>query len=228
MSDLTLISHHLCPYVQRAVITLLEKQVPHERVYIDLADKPDWFAAISPLGKVPVLKTGDGAIFESAVIAEYLDETLEPRLHPADPLERARHRSWIEFGSAILNDIAGLYGAKEAAGFEAKRQALVAKFARLEEVLSEEGPYFSGERFHLVDAVYGPVFRYFDVFDRIADFGVFDGLPKVQSYRAALAARPSVRQGAPADYPERLWAFLEARRSYLSSLMTRGRPALAS
>ncbi len=52
---LKLISHKLCPYVQRAVIALKEKGVPFERIDIDLANKPDWFLKISPLGKVPVL-----------------------------------------------------------------------------------------------------------------------------------------------------------------------------
>ena len=56
MSELHLISHHLCPYVQRAVIVLDEKNIPHRRTYIDLADKPAWFAALSPLGRVPVLQ----------------------------------------------------------------------------------------------------------------------------------------------------------------------------
>ncbi len=53
---LHLISHGLCPYVQRAVISLSEKGVDFERSHIDLANKPDWFLAISPLGKTPVLK----------------------------------------------------------------------------------------------------------------------------------------------------------------------------
>src|SRR5438128_4732575 len=66
---LTLVSHKLCPYVQRAVIALAEKQVPFERIDIDLADKPEWFKAISPLGKVPLLRvstdSGEAALFES-------------------------------------------------------------------------------------------------------------------------------------------------------------------
>ena len=49
---LTLVSHHLCPYVQRAAVDLTEKGVVFERISIDLAAKPDWFTAISPLGKV--------------------------------------------------------------------------------------------------------------------------------------------------------------------------------
>ena len=48
----TLISHPLCPFVQRAVIVLLEKQVPFERINVDLSAKPAWFLAISPTGKV--------------------------------------------------------------------------------------------------------------------------------------------------------------------------------
>src|SRR5437660_1085994 len=60
-ASLKLISHKLCPYVQRAVIALTEKGVGFERVDIDLANKPDWFLAISPLGKTPVLVVGGQA-----------------------------------------------------------------------------------------------------------------------------------------------------------------------
>ena len=105
MPRLELVSHALCPYVQRAVIALTEKGVRFTRTIVDLDNKPAWFAAISPLGKVPLLRVDDAVLFESAVICDYLDETLEPRLHPADPLERARHRAWIEFASTVLNDI---------------------------------------------------------------------------------------------------------------------------
>ncbi len=218
-SALTLVSHHLCPYVQRAAISLTEKAVPFERVYVDLANKPDWFLAISPLGKTPVLKVGDRAIFESAVILEYLEETRPNPLHPTDPLMRAEHRAWIEFGSSVLNDIWGLYVAPDAAAFEAKANTLSAKFAQIESRLGE-GPYFGGERFSLVDAVFGPVFRYFDVFDRIGDFGVLAGKPKVSAWREALALRPSIRTAASDDYNARLWSFFEGRKSHLSSLMT--------
>jgi len=55
MPALKLFSHHLCPYVQQARIVLGEKSINHDLAFIDLANKPDWFLAISPLGKVPVL-----------------------------------------------------------------------------------------------------------------------------------------------------------------------------
>ena len=214
---LTLVSHHLCPYVQRAAISLKEKAVPFERVYVDLANKPDWFLAISPLGKTPVLKVDNRAIFESAVILEYLEETQPNQLHPADPIARAEHRAWIEFGSSLLNDIGGLYVAPDAATFEAKANVLSAKFAQLDRRLGT-GPYFDGERFSLVDAAFGPVFRYFDVFDRIRDLNVITGKPKVAAWRGALNSRPSIKDAVGDDYEARLWSFLKARKSHLSRL----------
>src|SRR6516165_2265588 len=216
--SLQLVSHRLCPYVQRAVIALAEKGVAHERVYVDLADKPQWFRAISPLGKVPLLVVGDDVLFESAVICEYLDDTASPRLHPEDALERARHRAWIEFGSAILNDIWSFYTARDEAALTKKRDDIAGKFQWLERHLGE-GPYFAGARFHLVDAVFGPIFRYFDTFETIADFGFFEKTPNVRVWRAALNARPSVQGAVTSDYPERLRHFLHTRNSHLSAMM---------
>jgi glutathione S-transferase len=219
-AQLRLISHKLCPYVQRAVIALTEKGVPFERVDIDLANKPDWFLKISPLGKTPVLQVGEVAIFESAVILEYLEETEPKPLHPADPLRRAEHRGWIEFASAVLNDIAGLYAAPDEAAFKAKTIQLEARFARLEARVAAS-PWFDGETFSLVDAVFGPVFRYFDVFDEIGDFGILSGKPKLARWRASLAARPSVKSAVSAEYPALLHEFLKRRNSWMSQLQLR-------
>ena len=220
LSALTLVSHHLCPYVQRAAIALDEKGAAFERVYVDLADKPDWFVALSPLGKVPLLKVGEAVIFESAVILEYLEETQANPLHPADPLQRADHRAWIEFGSSILNDIWGFYTAADDAALQARVRTLAAKFERLERRLGD-GPYFDGVRFSLVDAVFAPVFRYFDAFDRIGDFGILAGKPRLAAWRQVLARRPSIMRAVTPDFAERLWAFLAARNSRLSALMVK-------
>jgi glutathione S-transferase len=230
---LILVSHHLCPYVQRAAISLAEKGVPFERVDIDLANKPGWFKAISPLGKVPLLRVQrngeETVIFESAVILEFLEETQANPLHPADPYARARHRAWIEFGSATLNTIGRFYSASTEAGFLAESSALSAMFDRLEAELADEtgGPWFAGERFSLVDAVYGPVFRYLDAFDRIADFDILDGKPLVQGWRKALSERPSIKHAVAPDNPLGLHAFLRAKGSYLSGLIGRSYPATA-
>jgi glutathione S-transferase len=211
-------SHKLCPYVQRAVISLTEKGVLFKRTMIDLANKPNWFNDISPLGKTPVLKVGDTAIFESAVILEYLEETQPNPLHPKDPLKRAQSRAWIEFSSAMLNDIGGFYNAKDTESFAIKTKALSEKFARLEIELGD-GPYFGGAKFTLIDAAFGPVFRYFDVFDMIRDFGILADKPKVQAWRKALQNRPSVLSAVDSDYNTLLLAFLKKRRSHLSKII---------
>lgn len=211
---LTLISHPLCPYVQRAAIALTEKGLPFTRRDIDLAAKPDWFLALSPLGKTPVLLAGDTAIFESAVILEYLEEVAPRPLHPADPLARARHRGWIEYASATLTDIAGLYSA-DAASFLDRLARLTARLARLEDQI--EGPFFAGG-FSLVDAAFAPVFRYFAVFSALDLPQALPDLPRLAAWQRALALRPSVAAAVGRDYPERLAAFLRARPSYLGEL----------
>ena len=225
MSDtLTLISHVLCPYVQRAAIVLDEKGVPFTRRDVDLARKPAWFTAISPLGKTPVLLVGEFPIFESAVICEYLDETLPPRLHPPAALQRARERAWMEFGSALLNGIAGFYNAADEPTLRTRRDDLVQRFVTLELALGA-GPYFDGARFGLVDAVFGPVFRYFDAFERLGTFGFFDATPKLRAWRAALGARPSVQRAVGADYAARLMAFIASRDSALGRRAAAAVPA---
>jgi glutathione S-transferase len=224
MSGLTLVSHHLCPYVQRAVIALGEKGLPFDRIDVDLAARPAWFQVISPLGKVPLLKVArpgreDAVLFESAVICEFIEDMQGGApLHPSDPIARAEHRAWIEFASAILNDIAAFYAAPDAAQLDAKQAALAGKFQRLESALAG-GPFFAGTHFSLVDAAFGPVFRYFDVFDTIADFGILTGKPKVAAWRRALSARPSVQSAVAPDYPARLRRFLEAKPSHLRTLI---------
>ncbi len=115
----------------------------------------------------------------------------------------------------MLNDIAGFYAAPDEATFKAKTSQLEQRFARLEARVAA-APWFDGEHFSLVDAVFGPVFRYFDVFDDIADFGILAGKPKLARWRQALAARPSVRAAVSADYPALLRDFLDRRNSWLS------------
>jgi glutathione S-transferase len=216
MTKLHLISHHLCPYVQRAVIVLSEKDIAHDRTYIDLANKPDWFNTISPLGRVPILETDDAVLFESQVIADYLDEITPGSLYPKDALEKARHRAWIQFGSETLAAIGGFYGAVDKDGFESKRTELHKKFARINEEVS--GPHFAGDTFHMIDGVWGTIFRYFDVFDQIGDFEIISGLAAVQNWRNTVSQRPSVIAAPPEGYAERLQQFLRKKKSYLGEL----------
>ena len=94
---LKLVSFKACPFVQRVAITLQYKGIDYDIEYIDLGSPPEWFLAISPLKKVPLLIVDGTVIFESVVINEYIDEVYPPKLHPEDSLMKAINRSWIEF-----------------------------------------------------------------------------------------------------------------------------------
>ena len=218
---LTLVSHFLCPYVQRAAIALHEKGVPFERIYVDLTAKPDWFLAISPFGRVPLLKVvrhdgTEAVLFESSVISEFIEETQPgPALHPVDSVERALHRAWMEFGSSLLADLYVLQIAKDGETFDATVKALAEKTPRVLAVLSPTGPFFAGDAFSLVDAVFAPVFRIAAAISTIAGVELFPASPRLTAWRDALLARPSVVAAVPVDYLERMEDFLRSQRGYL-------------
>lgn len=193
MVQIKLISFKLCPFVQRSVITLKEKNAPFEIEYIDLRNKPDWFKEISPLGKVPVLQTEGSILFESAVINEYIDETTGERLLPTKPLERAQHRMWIEFGSMLISDIWRAQSTHKQDEYDTALISLKDKCARLETIIN--GPLFFGTAFSLVDAAIAPALQ------RIAwsaqidpNFDVFANNPKIAQWWETLNNRESVKK----------------------------------
>ena len=134
----------------------------------------------------------------------------------------------MKIASATLNTIGAFYNAPDKAALDRQRVALAEKFETLEDQLRKhDGPYFAGADFCLVDAAFGPVFRYFDVFDSIRDFRTFENAPRVVRWREVLAQRTSVRDAVARDYPERLRAFLLRRNSALSGLMLNAEPSIA-
>jgi len=215
---LELISFKLCPFVQRSVITLLYKKVVHQITYIDLSNKPEWFLKISPLGKVPVLRVEKKTvIFESAVINEFIDEITPNRLHPEDPVRRAHHRAWIEFGSACLVDQFHMFSAKEKDECEKARGELLAKLERVEKVITE-GPYFDGQKFSLVDTAFAPALR---ILSLLGDRKFWKGIPKVKKWAEVLLALPSVQKSVVPEFNHLFREYLVKHKSYLSNCLVR-------
>lgn len=217
---LQLISFELCPYVERSRITLLEKRVDHEVTFIDLAAKPDWFLALSPMGKVPVLVVDGRPIFESAVINELLEELYPaPALLPAEPLERAEARAWIVFANdavmpSSLPAMVALAGGRDGEALTRPMEALRGAFTRLEARLAgRPGPFFLGPRLSLVDAAFAPFLRRWTLTE--AWFGegarLLASAPAVAAWARSLLAHPSVAAAEPPDFPARQRALLEAR-----------------
>jgi len=204
---LRLISHKLCPFVQRALIVMAERDIPHELRFVDMGEKPDWLLKVSPAGEVPVLCVEGKPLYESTAIIEYLNDISGGSLHPYDPYERARNRAWVELASEVQKKIGALRSAKDEDAFEMHVATLRRRFVSLEDEIGD-GPFFNGEHFALVDAAFAPAFRYLDVVDPGGGLGFFDGLKKLNRWREALDERPSVRGAVVEDYSERLLKFL--------------------
>ncbi|MCQ9425736.1 glutathione S-transferase family protein [Pseudomonas sp. LJDD11] len=221
---LTLISHPLCPFVQRAAIVLLEKNVSFERVDVDLVYKPDWLLALSSTGKVPLLKVerpnrADTILFESMAICEYLNETQGGvSLYSNNALSRAQQRAWIEFGAAALADAWQFLNAKDLEIAENKKAVFRSKLQRLENEL-DQVPYFSGSAFSMVDVVFAPLFRYFDVLSPVVSQRIFNNLPRVTAWRGSLANRPSVVSAVRDDYAELFQQHLVKQQAIVSGFI---------
>ena len=218
MSEKTieLISFNLCPFVQRSVITLKKKGIDFKITYIDLADKPDWFLAISPLGKVPVVKYGNDVLFESAVINEFIDEITPNQIMPLDPLQKAKDRGWIEFSSQIIMNQYMLSVAKNADDFESQKLALVDKLTRLESTI-QQGGFFNGAEFSLIDAAVAPMFTRLDIIKRHFEHDLLINLPNLQKLADNLVSQSYVKASVIEDFEDVFVQYLKGNESYLAA-----------
>jgi len=215
-----LISLKLCPFVQRSVILLKEKNIDFAVTYIsveDLKAKPDWFLKVSPLGKVPVLKVNDQVLFESAIINEYLDETNPPYLHPADPFVRAQNRAWVEFSGSLFALNYALTIANDEAEFNLKLIELKEKLVKVEEQL--QGTFFNGEEIALVDIAYAPLFTRLELINSFYSLNLYENLPKVKTFAYNLINRPSVKDSVVPEFKEIFLESLEGYNGFLAGLI---------
>lgn len=217
MTKPNLISFDLCPFVQRSVITLLEKKIDFDITYIDLAEPPEWFLDISPLGKVPALRIGDDTLFESAVINEYLDEVTPPSLHPVDPLEKAKNRAWIEFSAALLSDQYHLCNASTEEDLTTHIKTIKNKFLQLEGILTKK-PFFNGKNFCLIDAAFAPAFMRFDIMENQHPLDVYTNHPKVSLWANNLRQNESVQQSVISDFSEKYLGYIRSTNGYAAQI----------
>ncbi len=207
-SKYMLCSFKTCPWVQRAAIVLRAKQVPYDITYIDRDHRPDWFLKISPHSKVPVLRIDEkDALFESNAIAEFLDETASPRLHPEDPIARARNRAWTDYVPTFASAVSDTAYSDSEQDFTAKAAKLAGPFGKLDEALAKRGnagPYFNGPKFSLVDAAYAPFLQRYTFMDRLKPLGVIEKFPRLAAWRDALLATPAVK-GSTVPNIEAVW-----------------------
>ncbi|MFO1056525.1 MAG: glutathione S-transferase family protein [Dongiaceae bacterium] len=228
MTKYELVSFKGCPWVQRVAIVLREKAIPFTFRHIEADSRPGWFAALSPHNKVPVLRIDERvALFESGAIAEYLDETAAPRLHPEDPVARAVNRAWIEYLPTFVDLASGHAYAKTEAEYEAAAARVPLPLQRLEQAIERQGggPFFNGPGYSLVDAAYAPFLQRHLFLERIRPLGHIDRFPRVRAWAAAIAARPSTHSFPPAEYEAMYRAMVKGRGCWMSQFVDDGRAA---
>lgn len=205
------------------MIVLRAKSIPFEVTYIDLRNKPDWFLAISPHGKVPVLQVDGEPLFESNAIAEYLEEAAAPHLHPQDLVKRARNRAWTDFITTFTPALSGIYYADSPDDRNERLAAAKPRLAKLEEALAErgnDGPFFNGPGLSLVDAAYAPFLQRFLYVDRWLGTGLLAEFPLVSAWAKALVESEVVRGSVPDNFYEEFRAGMRRRGFYVGELMT--------
>jgi glutathione S-transferase len=228
-----LCSFTTCPWVQRAAIVLRAKGIEYEIEYIEREKdkRPDWFRAISPHLKVPVLIIdGKDSLFESNAIAEYLDEVAEPRLHPADPIARARNRAWTDYLPEFASAVSRCAYSNTKAELEERAREIPEVFETLEGALQKrgnDGPFFNGADFSLVDAGYAPFLQRYAFTDRMYPLGIIEKYPLLKAWSDALLAHPAVRKSTIAAIEQDWRDNLVRHDRWLSTLLD-GAPAAAA
>jgi glutathione S-transferase len=222
MAKYLLVSFKTCPWVQRSAILLREKNIPFEFRHIEPDNRPDWFLAISPHKKVPVVQVDDKiSLFESSAINEYLDETTSPRLHPDDPVERAINRAWTDYVPTFSEHVTGVaYADDEAAAKKCYAKIPIA-FERLEGALAKQGkgPLFNGTKYSLVDAAYAPFLQRYYFLDRIKPIGQIEKFPRLKAWAETLMKRPSTHSFPEAEFEAMYRVNVKKRNKWLSQFI---------
>ncbi len=152
---------------------------------MNLKNKPRDLLELNPYAKVPVLVDGEGVIYESAIINEYLEEKYPaPPLLPRDPLQRAKIRIWIDFMNSRVHP---------AASDIAHDKDPESARTRVREHLEILDRAMAGKKFIVGDYSLADV-TFIPFYTRRQRYGVvIDGnLPHLQRWGEELIARPAV------------------------------------
>ena len=203
MAKYLLVSFKTCPWVQRAAIVLREKNTPFEFRHIEPDNRPDWFLAISPHKKVPVLRVDDKvSLFELNAINEYLDETIAPRLHPEDPVARAINRAWTDYVPTFSEHVTGwpMPTTRPPTRRPSTKSRWRSSGSRSALEKQGGGPFFNGAKYSLVDAAYAPFLQRYFFLDRIRPIGQIEKYPRLKAWADTLMKRPSTHSFPAAEF----------------------------
>ena len=184
---MTLYSGSTCPYSHRCRIVLFEKDMDFEIIDVDMHNKPEEIASISPSGKMPVLVERDLILTESNIINEYIDERFpHPQLMPPDPVMRARARLVLfNFEHDLFTHVNTLEHSLSKASDKARLE-IRDSLSQLTPILTKQ-KYLMNDEFSMLDVAIAPLLW------RLEHYGI--ELPKIAvpvlKYRERLFSRPA-------------------------------------
>jgi glutathione S-transferase len=163
MPAIELFTANFSPFAHRVRLALLEKGLDFLHTEVDLANKPEWFLVISPLGEVPVIRHEDRFVSDSSVILEYLEDVYPiPSLRPRDAKARALIRFWTDFADekfvpAMVTAVTAQ--AEQRAPAREKLRETIRFIEREGMAQCSRGPYWLGKDISLLDIVFYPLFE---------------------------------------------------------------------
>ncbi|NJR23152.1 MAG: glutathione S-transferase family protein [Richelia sp. CSU_2_1] len=202
MSQVKIYSAKVCPYAQRTRMVLLEKGVEFEQIEIDLQNKPDWFAEVSPYGKVPAIQHEGNRIWESSIINEYLEEVFpEPPLMPNNSGLRAIARIWIDFANTKFTP--AFYKLLLSQDIQQQQNWMNELHQHLLFIekegfrqLSKDGSYWLGDSLSLVDLSFYPWFDRWIALEHYRGVKMPAECTRLKQWLGVMQQRPSVRSTA--------------------------------
>jgi glutathione S-transferase len=196
-----LIDNPLSPYSLKIRIILYEKGIDFESSEIHTEDQRAELLRANPRAEVPALVDGDTVLYDSKVIAEYLEERFpQPPLLPVDPAGRARCRRLelvadTELDAAVVVFAMFKFFRRDLVerlpeAFERAEALLGGQFAKLERELA--GREYFGGAFGRADIAFAPHFA------AAAFMGLAPGAetPNLAAWLARVSARPSVQRAS--------------------------------
>lgn len=198
MTTLTLYTAEICPYAQRTRIVLGEKDVAHRAIEIDIYDKPDWFVAMTPNQRVPVIDHDGFVLCESATINEYLDAVFDgPALRPASERRLALMRNEIRhLDSVFLPQLYKMLFEQDPAAQASLREAVEDQMRFLESRLAElqdgAGPYWLGAEVTLADVAAYPFFERLPAMAHYRGVEIPGACERLRRWVDTMAERPAV------------------------------------
>src|SRR6187401_2313217 len=162
---MTLYSATTCPFSHRCRIVLYEKGMDFQIIDVDLHNRPEDLAVMSPYGRVPVLVERDLILYESNIINEYIDDRFpHPQLMPADPVMRARARLFLyRFENEMFGHIHSReQGTQKQA--EKGRQVIRDSLTQISPVFAKQ-KFMLGDEFTMLDVAIAPLLSRLDHYD---------------------------------------------------------------